>query len=88
MSTPMLGVVLEKRSPLKDLVLIEVIAGPGKDKGKSREQDEMDEGAIKKAQSPSLTMLEYASAFYEGDGLSCIVGLMTKLALGMKSKSM
>ena len=61
------GVALEKRSPLKELIPIEVVAGSSQGKGKSREEKEMDKGAIEKAQSPSLTMSKYADLFHEGD---------------------
>jgi hypothetical protein len=58
-STPMPGVVLEKRSPLKELVPIEAVASPSKIKGKSKEE-EMDEGTIEKritAMTPLLLLL-------------------------------
>jgi hypothetical protein len=60
-------VSLAKRSPLKELVLTKGVAGPSHDKGKSREQVEMEEGAIEKAQSPSLTVSKYMGVFHCGD---------------------
>jgi hypothetical protein len=43
------GIGWEQCLPLKDLVLIESTAGPSQDKGKSKEQAEMDAGKPKKA---------------------------------------
>jgi hypothetical protein len=59
--------VPSERSPLKDLVPIKSVVGPSQDKGRSREQAEMEEGAIEKAQSPSLTVSEYKGAFHNRD---------------------
>jgi hypothetical protein len=67
MSTPMLGVTIKKRSPLKELVPTEAVAGPSHDKGKSREQAEMDKGAAEKARSLSLTVSKYVGVFHGGD---------------------
>jgi hypothetical protein len=53
------GITLEKRSPLMELMPIVAIAGPSHNKGKSREQAEMEEGAVKKVQPPSLTITKY-----------------------------
>jgi hypothetical protein len=66
-STPMPGISWETHFPLKDLVLIESKAGPNQDKGKGKEQVEMDKGKPEKAQSPSLTISEYEGAFHNGD---------------------
>jgi hypothetical protein len=66
-ATPMPGVSLEKRSPLKELILLNTIASPSKDKGKSREQVEMEEGKVEKAQSPSLTVSKYEGVFQNRD---------------------
>ena len=68
MATPMPGASLERRSLLKELIPIEAVAGPSKDKGKSREEKEMGKGAIKKVQSSSLTISEYEGAFHNRDG--------------------
>jgi hypothetical protein len=65
--TPMPGVTLDKRSPLKELVPIETFAGPSHETGKSREEHEMDEGAVEKAKSPSVTVFEYEGAFHNED---------------------
>jgi hypothetical protein len=43
------GVAWELKSPIKELIPIESVAGPSQDKGKGREQAEMDEGKPKKA---------------------------------------
>jgi hypothetical protein len=61
------GIGWEKHSPLKDSVPIESIAAPSKDKGKSKEQGEMEEGKPERAQSPSLTVSQYEGAFHNGD---------------------
>jgi hypothetical protein len=66
-AAPIPGVNWEKCSPLKDLVPIESVASPSQDKGKGREQWEMDEGRPEKAQSPSLTISEYEGAFHARD---------------------
>jgi hypothetical protein len=60
--------MLEKRSPLKELIPIE--ASPNKDKGKSREEGELEEEAVKRVQSPSLTASEYVGSFHHGDSAS------------------
>jgi hypothetical protein len=67
LATPMLGVAWELNSPLKELFPIESTAGPSHDKGKGREQVEMDEGKPEKAQSPSLTISEYEGVFHGGE---------------------
>jgi hypothetical protein len=66
-ATPMLEIGWEVCSPLRDLVPIESITSPSQDKGKGREQVEMDEGKLEKARSPSLTVSEYDGVFYNGD---------------------
>jgi hypothetical protein len=53
-----------KREPLKGLVPIKAIASPSSSKGKSEEEKEMEEGAIKRARSMSLTVLEYNNLGY------------------------
>jgi hypothetical protein len=67
MSTPMPGIGWETCFPLKDLVPIESEVGPSQDKGKGKEQAEMDEGKPEKAQFPSLTVSEYEGVFHNGD---------------------
>jgi hypothetical protein len=67
LATPMPGVAWELKSPLKELIPIELMAGPSHDKGKGKEQAEMDEGKPEKAQSPSLTVSEYEGVFHGGE---------------------
>jgi hypothetical protein len=66
-ATPMPGIGWEKHSPLTDLVPIESVVGLSKDKGKSKEQTEMEEGKSKKAHSLSLTISEFEGAFCGGE---------------------
>jgi hypothetical protein len=47
-ATPMPGVSWELKSPLKELIPIKSMAGPSQDKGKDKEQIEMDEGKSEK----------------------------------------
>jgi hypothetical protein len=61
------GIGWEVCSPLKDLILIESVAGPSQDKGKGREWMEMDKGKPEKARSPSSTISEYEGAFHGGE---------------------
>ena len=58
--------VPEVLSPLKDLIPIELSAGPSQDKGKGRAIEAMDEGKSKRAWSVSLTVSEYTGAFHGG----------------------
>ena len=58
--------ILEVQSPLKDLIPIELSAGPSQDKGKGRAIEVMDEGKSKRARSVSLTVSEYEGAFHGG----------------------
>ena len=62
MATPIPGV----RSPLKDLIPIELSAGPSQDKGKGRAIEAMDEGKSERGRSVSLTVSEYEGAFHGG----------------------
>jgi hypothetical protein len=48
-ATPMLGITWELKSPIKELIPIESMAGPSREKGKGREHAEMDEGKPEKA---------------------------------------
>ena len=56
----------EVRSPLKDLIPIELSAGPSQDKGKGRAIEVMDEGKSEGAHSVSLTVSKYEGAFHGG----------------------
>jgi hypothetical protein len=49
------------------LVPIESEAGPSRDKGKSKEQVEMEEGKPEKAQYQSLTVSKYEGEFHSGE---------------------
>ena len=63
-STPMPGVTL--RSPLRDLIPIELSSGPSQDKGKGRAIEAMDEGKLERAWSVSVTISKYEGAFHGG----------------------
>jgi hypothetical protein len=63
------GVSLQ--SLLRDLVPIELSAGPNQDKGKGRAVEAMDEGKSERGQSVSLTVSKYKGAFHGGS--SCFV---------------
>jgi hypothetical protein len=56
------GIGWEKCEPLKELILI---TSPSK----SKEEKEMNEGAVEKAQSPSLTVTKYKSMFHQGGSM-------------------
>jgi hypothetical protein len=56
------GVKLQ--SPIRELVPIELSAGPSQDKGKGRAIESMDEGKSEKECSVSLTMSKYEGAFH------------------------
>jgi hypothetical protein len=53
------------------LVLIESMAGPSKDKGNAREQEEVNKGKPEKEQLVSLTVSGFGGAFHQGD--SCFI---------------
>jgi hypothetical protein len=63
------GVKLQ--SPIRDLIPIELSAGPSWDKGKGRAVDEMDEGRSERGCAGSLTVSEFEGAFHNGD--ACFV---------------
>jgi hypothetical protein len=52
-TTPMPGIGWEKYPPLTTLVPVKSEAGPSKDKSKSKEQLEMEEGKVKRERSLS-----------------------------------
>ena len=56
----------EIRSPLKDLIPIELSTAPSQDKGKGRVIKVMDEGKSERAHSVSLTISEYKGVFHRG----------------------
>jgi hypothetical protein len=62
------GVSWEAKSPLKDLIPIELLAGPSQDKGKGRAVKTMDEGKSERGRSVSLTMSEFEGVFHRGSG--------------------
>jgi hypothetical protein len=63
------GVKLQ--SLIRDLIPIELSAGPSQDKGKGRAIKATDEGESERGHSISLTMLEFEGAFHQGD--ACFV---------------
>ena len=70
-ATPMPGIKLQ--SPIRDLIPIELSAGPSQDKGKGKAVDEVEEGSSNRGRVGSLTVSEYkfAGAFHQGD--ACFV---------------
>ena len=54
------------RSPLKELVPIDLSAGPSQDKGKGRAVKAMDKGKSESDRAVNLTISEYESAFHGG----------------------
>jgi hypothetical protein len=58
------GVKLQ--SPIRDLIPIELSAGPSQDKGKGRAVDPMDKGKSKRERLVSLTVSEFEGAFHGG----------------------
>ena len=54
------------RSPLKELIPVELSVGSSRDKGKGRAIKAMDEGKLERAHSVSVTVSEYEGAFHGG----------------------
>ena len=52
--------------PLKDLIPIESLVGPSKDKGKGKVVEAMDKGKLERACSVSLSVSEYEGVFHGG----------------------
>jgi hypothetical protein len=61
------GIGWELKSPLKELVPIESLAGLSKDKGKGRAVEVMDKGKSEGEWSVSLTVSKYKGTFHNGD---------------------
>ena len=57
---------VELKSPLRDLVPIDAMAGPSQDKGKGRAVEVMHQGKSERARSVSVTVSEYEGAFHGG----------------------
>jgi hypothetical protein len=66
-TAPMPGIAWELKSPIEELILIESVAGPSRDKCKGKEPVEMDKGKPEKAQSQSLTISEFEGVFHGGE---------------------
>ena len=62
MATP----IPEVRSPLKELIPVELSAGPSLDKGKGRAIEVMDKGKLERARLVSMTVSKYKGAFHGG----------------------
>ena len=56
----------ESRSPLKELIPVELLAGPCQDKGNGRVIEAMDEGKLEKACLVSVTASKYEGVFHGG----------------------
>ena len=74
---------VELKSPLRDLIPIEPLAGPSQDKGKGRAIKAMDEGKLERGQSVSLMVSEFEGVFHGGD--SCFVYAWIDNAHGNRS---
>jgi hypothetical protein len=55
------------QSPIRDLIPIELLAGPSQDNGKGKAVEAMDEGKSERGRLVSLTISEYKGAFHGGD---------------------
>jgi hypothetical protein len=65
------GIGWEVRSPLKELVPIESLAGLSKDKGNGKAVEAMDKGKSERERSVSLTMSKHEGTFHNRD--SCFI---------------